>query len=199
VEVAERLREPLGRARSKPVFVECNCDRAPRTCGISRHPRRYDLHRRGIIGGPPIASTQDPAKGPRFYASGARAHFCSRRVAGLFGFDIAILDGPVGAASGLKLSYAGLTKGFTALCATDAPALRNAKDLPMLCVPSRAQSAEFPRADGPCGPDMRPKAYRWVAEMQQIAEFVGDAENGATIYEGRSPALSTNRVVILTV
>jgi hypothetical protein len=33
-------------------------------------------------------------------------------------------------------------------------------------------------------PDMRPKAYRWVAEMQQIAEFVGEAETGATIYEG---------------
>jgi hypothetical protein len=33
-------------------------------------------------------------------------------------------------------------------------------------------------------PDMRPKAYRWVAEMQQIAEFVGNPDEGATIYEG---------------
>jgi hypothetical protein len=31
---------------------------------------------------------------------------------------------------------------------------------------------------------MRPKAYRWVAEMRQIAEFVGAPEDGATIYEG---------------
>ena len=33
-------------------------------------------------------------------------------------------------------------------------------------------------------PAMRPKAYRWVAEMRQIAEFVGGPEDGATIYEG---------------
>ena len=70
----------------------------------------------GIIGGPPVAGTQDPAKGPRFYASGRDAYLLTRLAS--FGLDIAILDGPVGAASGLKLSYAGLTKGFTALCAT---------------------------------------------------------------------------------
>jgi hypothetical protein len=33
-------------------------------------------------------------------------------------------------------------------------------------------------------PDMWPKAYRWVAEMRQIAEFVGSPDEGATIYEG---------------
>ena len=34
-----------------------------------------------------------------------------------YGLDIAVLDGPVGAASGLKLAYAGMTKGFIALAA----------------------------------------------------------------------------------
>jgi hypothetical protein len=33
-------------------------------------------------------------------------------------------------------------------------------------------------------PDMFPKAYRWVAEMEQIAQFVGSDREGATIYEG---------------
>jgi L-threonate 2-dehydrogenase len=31
---------------------------------------------------------------------------------------------------------------------------------------------------------MFPKAYRWVAEMEQIAEFIGDPATGAAIYEG---------------
>jgi hypothetical protein len=31
---------------------------------------------------------------------------------------------------------------------------------------------------------MFPKAYRWVAEMEQIAEFIADPAAGATIYEG---------------
>ena len=116
VEVAERFRGPLGRAQSKPAFVECNAI-SPATCrrihGLLGATRFIDA---GIIGGPPAAGTRDPAKGPRFYASGPDAHLLTR-LAG-FGLDIAILDGPVGAASGLKLSYAGLTKGFTALCAT---------------------------------------------------------------------------------
>jgi Domain of unknown function (DUF1932) len=31
---------------------------------------------------------------------------------------------------------------------------------------------------------MFPKAYRWVAEMEQIARFISDPAAGATIYEG---------------
>jgi hypothetical protein len=69
----------------------------------------------GIIGGPPIVGSQDPATRPRFYASGPHAH----RLVALadYGLDIVTMDAPIGAASGLKLSYAGLTKGFTALAA----------------------------------------------------------------------------------
>jgi hypothetical protein len=33
-------------------------------------------------------------------------------------------------------------------------------------------------------PDMFPKAYRWVAEMEQIAEFIGDSREGTIIYDG---------------
>lgn len=33
-------------------------------------------------------------------------------------------------------------------------------------------------------PDMCPKAYRWVAEMQEIATFAGDDEATKAIYQG---------------
>ena len=182
VEVAERLRGPLSRSHLKPAFVECNAI-SPATCRRIRDildPTTFiDA---GIIGGPPVAGTQDPAKGPRFYASGADAHLL-RRLASL-GLDIALLDGPIGAASGLKLSYAGLTKGFTALCATMLGAAeREGLADALRSELARTQPSFLARIDRII-PDMRPKAYRWVAEMQQIAEFVGSPENGATIYEG---------------
>ena len=182
VEVAERFREPLGRARNKPVFVECNAI-SPATCRRIRDILdTATFIDAGIIGGPPVVGTQDPAKGPRFYASGADAHLLKRLAE--YGLDIAILDGPVGAASGLKLSYAGLTKGFTALCATMLGAAeREGLADALRSELARSQPSFLARMDRAV-PDMHPKAYRWVAEMQQIAEFVGDAENGATIYQG---------------
>jgi len=33
-------------------------------------------------------------------------------------------------------------------------------------------------------PAMFPKAHRWVAEMEQIAEFAGEDSKGASIYQG---------------
>jgi L-threonate 2-dehydrogenase len=45
-------------------------------------------------------------------------------------------------------------------------------------------------------PAMRPKAYRFVDETRQIAEFVGSPDDGATIYEGA--ALLYQRIARLT-
>jgi 3-hydroxyisobutyrate dehydrogenase-like beta-hydroxyacid dehydrogenase len=182
VEVAERLRAPLARAQSKPAFVECNAISPPTCRRIHKILEGITFIDVGIIGGPPVAGTQDPIKGPRFYASGADAHLLSRL--SHFGLDIAILDGPVGAASGVKLSYAGLTKGFTALCATMlAAAEREGLADALRAELARTQPGFLARIDRAI-PDMRPKAYRWVAEMQQIAEFVGAPGDGSTIYEG---------------
>ncbi|HWJ41751.1 MAG TPA: NAD(P)-binding domain-containing protein, partial [Candidatus Limnocylindrales bacterium] len=161
VEVAERFRGPLGRARTKPVFVECNAI-SPATCRRIRDLLDATTFiDAGIIGGPPIAGTQDPAKGPRFYASGADAHLLTRLTG--FDLDVAILDGPVGAASGLKLSYAGLTKGFTALCATMLGAAeREGLAEALRSELARSRPSFLARIDRAI-PDMRPKAYRWVA------------------------------------
>ena len=182
VEVAKRHRGPLGRAQVKPIYVECNAI-SPATCrrihGLLGPTSFIDA---GIIGGPPVAGTQDPAKGPRFYASGPDARLLTRLAR--FGLDIAILDGPVGAASGLKLSYAGLTKGFTALCATMLGAAeREGLDDALRAELARSQPIFLAWLDRAV-PAMRPKAYRWVAEMQQIAEFVGGPDDGAMIYDG---------------
>jgi|HubBroStandDraft_1064217.scaffolds.fasta_scaffold04750_3 putative dehydrogenase len=183
VEVAERLRGPVGHAEEPPVYVECNAI-SPATCRriCDLFDATTNFIDAGIIGGPPAAGTQDPTKGPRFYASGRDAYLLTRLAS--FGLDIAILDGPVGAASGLKLSYAGLTKGFTALCATMLGAAeREGLGEALRGELARSQPGFLARIERAL-PDMRPKAYRWVAEMQQIAEYVGRPDDGATIYEG---------------
>ena len=65
----------------------------------------------GIIGAPPKPNDA----GPRFYASGPQApRFASLRE---FGLDVRVLDGPMSAASAMKMSYAGITKGTQALAA----------------------------------------------------------------------------------
>jgi len=136
----------------------------------------------GIIGGPPLSGSQDPSAGPRFYASGPHAH----RLAALtrYGLDIVVMDAPIGAASGLKLAYAGLTKGFTALAAAIVTAAsRDGLAEALRIELGRSQPQFLDRIDR-LVPAMFPKAYRWVAEMEQIAEFIADPAAGATIYEG---------------
>ena len=128
------------------------------------------------------ASTQNPEKGPRFYASGASATELMRLAK--YGLDIAVLDAQVGAASALKLAYAGMTKGFTAI----ATAMLHAASREGLADALRAELArtqpQFLARLERSIPDMFPKAYRWVAEMEQIAEFIGDSREGAIIYDG---------------
>jgi hypothetical protein len=136
----------------------------------------------GIIGGPPLPGSQDPSAGPRFFTSGPHAH----RLAALtrYGLDIAVMDAPIGAASGLKLAYAGLTKGFTALAAAIVTAAsRDGLAEALRIELARTQPQFLDRIDR-FVPAMFPKAYRWVAEMEQIAEFIADPAAGATIYEG---------------
>ncbi len=121
----------------------------------------------GIVGGPPRTGYC-----PAFYASGEPA----ARLAplGQLGLDIRVMEGPIGAAAALKMSYAGITKGLTAigaammLAATRAgagPALQHELGLSqpaLLTWLSRQLPASYS------------KAYRWVAEMEEIADFGGD-------------------------
>ena len=180
--VAERFRAPLSRTGRKPVFVECNAI-APKT--VRRIEATLDetgcgFIDAGIIGGPP--PLDDLVKGPRFYASGPHAQMFASLAQ--YGLDIAVLEAPVGAASALKLAYAGMTKGFTALGAAmiGAAAREHLADA-LLAELARTQPDMLARLERFI-PAMFPKAYRWVAEMEQIADFAGEEGKGAAIYQG---------------
>ena len=181
MEVAQRFREPLIRSAIRPIFADCNAI-SPKTVRLiaqvleSTRCRFVDA---GIIGGPP--SDRD-ASGPRFYVSGPDAHELARL--GRHGLDIAPIDGPIGAASGLKLSYAGITKGLIAIgAAMVAGASRAGLSELLHAELMRTQPDLLGRLQRHL-PAMAPKAYRWVAEMEEIAEFLAATECGAPIYRG---------------
>jgi putative dehydrogenase len=182
LEVAERLRVPLRMAASPPPFADCNAIAPTTMRRIERLLEPLPVIDAGIIGGPPLPGSPDPSAGPRFYNSGPHAH----RLAALsrYGLDIVVMDAPIGTASGLKLAYAGLTKGFTALAtAIVTAASRDGLAEALRIELARSQPHFLDRIDR-LVPAMFPKAYRWVAEMEQIAAFIGDPTAGATIYEG---------------
>jgi L-threonate 2-dehydrogenase len=181
-EVAGRFRGPLSRTPRSPVFVECNAI-SPAT---ARHiegllaDTECGFVDAGIVGGPPPFN--DTSKGPRFYASGPHAH----RFAHLthYGLEVAVLNAGVGGASALKLAYAGLTKGFTALGAAMITAVtREGLADELRAELARTQPDMLVRLERFI-PSMFPKAYRWVAEMKQIAEYAGTESDGAGIYQG---------------
>jgi 3-hydroxyisobutyrate dehydrogenase-like beta-hydroxyacid dehydrogenase len=167
--LAQRLAPVLSAANKKPVYVECNAV-SPRTMleiadviGETGCP----FVGAGIIGPPPKPGT----KNTKIYASGPAAGLFAKL--NEYGLIVRVLEGPLTAASALKMSYAGITKGLTALGAA------------MMLAATRGGSAAALKAEltesrpdllgylSNQVPSMYSKAYRWVAELEEISEFVG--------------------------
>ncbi|MGO8917286.1 MAG: DUF1932 domain-containing protein [Stellaceae bacterium] len=176
VALAERLAPALAAAGKKPVYVDCNAVSPETAQGIAAilaraHCPFVDA---GIIGPPP-----SPTARTVFYASGAAAP--AARALGTLGLDWRELDAPVGAASALKMSYAGLTKGITALGSAIAlGAARGGTTEALIQELRESQPALLPYLARL--PTMFPKAYRWVAEMEEIADFLAGDVPAQQIY-----------------
>jgi L-threonate 2-dehydrogenase len=177
---AERFVPALTASNAKPVFVECNAINPKTVDRVAAviAPTSCPFVDAGIIGQPP----KPGEAGPRFYASGSAApRFAKLRD---YGLDVRVLDGEMSAASALKMSYAGITKGTQAIGAA------------MMLAASRAGSADALFAELSSSQKemfawfkrglalMPPKAYRWIAEMHEIAGFVGDDPAASELYEG---------------
>ena len=168
--LAQRLAPILADANHKPVYVECNAISPPTMLKVADaiKPTGCGFIGAAIIGPPPKPGSSNT----KIYAAGPFA----KDLAALndYGLIVRVLDGPLTAASALKMSYAGITKGFTALGAA------------MMLAATRGGSAEALKAElaesqsellgflGKSVPGMYAKAYRWVAEMDEIADFIGE-------------------------
>lgn len=178
---AAALAPLLAAAPKPPVYVDCNAV-SPETMGriatlLGGHGLR--VVDAGIIGGPP----REGYAGPVVYASGPEAAGLVALLGGR-GIDLRMVDGPIGAASALKMSYAGITKGLVAigsammLAATRAGAADALRA--ELAASQPALSAWFDRMV----PSMFDKAYRWAGEMQEIADFTREDDAARAIYGG---------------
>src|SRR5947208_1368825 len=98
--------------------------------------------------------------------------------------DQRLVDEAVGAASALKLSYAGITKGLVAIASAMILAADRAGAGPALKVELAASQPQLLARFAKTLPDMYPKAYRWVEEMHAISEFIGEEFPEALIYKG---------------
>jgi 3-hydroxyisobutyrate dehydrogenase-like beta-hydroxyacid dehydrogenase len=180
VALAQRFAPALTASNSKPVFVDCNAISPPTTERVAAiiAATGSPFVDAGIIGSPPKPGDA----GPRFYASGPHApRFATLKQ---YGLDVRVLGGPMSAASAVKMSYAGITKGTQALAAV------------MMLAATRAGSADALFAELQSSQPqmlawlkrglalMPPKAYRWIAEMHEIADFVGEDPAGHELYVG---------------
>jgi 3-hydroxyisobutyrate dehydrogenase-like beta-hydroxyacid dehydrogenase len=116
----------------------------------------------GIIGPPPSAPGRT-----RLYLSG----LAREKIVALFGsthVQAVALDGEIGAASALKMAYAAWTKGSTALiAAVRALAQSEGVDASLLEEWKLSQPRLLQESDAV--PGKARKAWRWVAEMEEIA------------------------------
>ncbi len=130
-----------------------------------------------IIGQPPKPGVETTV----FYAAGDDL----APLLGLrdYGLDIRPLEADVGAASALKMCYAGITKGLTCLGAAMILAATREGASDALMKELQRSQPELLALFRPRIPDMLPKAYRWSGEMEEIAAFVG-ADEAALIYQG---------------
>jgi 3-hydroxyisobutyrate dehydrogenase-like beta-hydroxyacid dehydrogenase len=188
--LAQRFVPALTASNAKPVYVDCNAIN-PKTVervAAAIAPTECAFVDAGIIGSPPApVPNPQPGQGkvagsPRFYASGpAAARFATLRD---YGLDVRVLDGALSAASALKMSYAGITKGTQAIGAAMMLAAARAGSADALFDELQASQKElFPWLKRSLA-QMPPKAYRWVAEMHEIAGFVGDDPTARELYEG---------------
>ena len=161
---ASMVAEALQKVDTTLAYADCNAI-APQTVrklGETITSAGGTFVDASIIGPPP----RTPGA-TRFYASGPKLDIFSEL--NNYGLDVRALGEEIGLASAIKMCYASLTKGLTALCTellTAASVLGVSEALTAEF--QLSQSALFERMEKGL-PGMPPKARRWIGEMEEIS------------------------------
>jgi 3-hydroxyisobutyrate dehydrogenase-like beta-hydroxyacid dehydrogenase len=177
--LAQHLAPALKALDRKPVYIDCNAV-SPQTAiriGEVVGPTGADFVDAGIIGGPPR-----PGYSPTIYASGPTAG--QTAVLRDWGIDWRVIDGPIGAASALKMSYAGITKGTTAIASAMLLGAARFGCAEALIAELTESQPEMLARFREGIPRMYDKAYRWVAEMEEISDFLEQNPPSRDIFAG---------------
>ena len=167
-------------AATPPLFLDCNAI-APTTTREMDVPflnNGLPFGDASIIGGPP----KGDGAGPRLYMSGPVADAAATLKA--HGIDTRLMSDTIGDASAIKMSYAGITKGFQALASAMANgAGRNGVLEPLIEELNFSQDAIYGWAARQL-PAMPGKAYRWDGEMREIARFLSPEKGSSQMLDG---------------
>lgn len=161
-----------------PIYVDCNALSPDTTLQVGRIVQDAGMGYvdASIIGLPPRPGR--PA--PRLYACGPWAEPFAALSA--YGLGIRVLPAALGAASALKMCYASITKGLIAVASSAIMAAERAGIADPLASELAGSQAALLRSLKFSIPDMLPKAYRWVGEMEEIAAFLGQDRPESDIY-----------------
>ena len=179
ISVAREAAAAMKRTGASPAYADCNAvspDTARELGGIieAAGGRFIDA---GIIGGPPGSGSP-----PRFYASGPHEAVIGELDGK--GIIVPLLGGDVGRASAIKMCYASLTKGVSALqTAALVAAYRLGLSSELESEMSSSQANVLAQMQSVIG--LPGKAFRWVGEMEEIAatfesvDVTGNFHHGA--------------------
>jgi 3-hydroxyisobutyrate dehydrogenase-like beta-hydroxyacid dehydrogenase len=132
----------------------------------------------GIIGFPPRPGPQ----ATRFWVSGEAAP--EAQVLAEHGLDVREAGPRIGQASTLKMCYAAMTKGLTAI-ATESFVTASAADLtPALLAELELSQAALLRWLEHMVTSSPPKAHRWIREMEEIAATFAETGLSPTMFAG---------------
>ncbi len=178
-DLCRQVADAIAATDANILFAECNAISPPLVRDLE--PVITDAGGRfvdvSIIGGPPR-----PGYSPHFYASGDHASQFERL--NDFGLRVLKLDGGTGQASGIKMCYAAMTKGTSALYSQ----LLMAAELmgltePLLAEFASGQQAVLQRMERGL-PTVPPRARRWVSEMEEIRDTFAGLGMTPYIFEG---------------
>lgn len=179
LKTARQVAEAVRNAGHPTVFVDCNAI-APATARAIDEVITATASRfidAGIIGPPP----RQPGK-TRFYASGPDVELFTELAH--YGLDVRPLGHEIGKASGIKMTYAALTKGTTALTTGLLVAAHRMGLYKALVEEFQLSQGERYRAMEGQLPQMTTKAHRWVSEMEEIARTFVDTGMTPKIHQG---------------
>ena len=172
-EAAQQVAEEVASCQFRGVFVDANAVSPRSVLGSAAliEAQGGEFVDGGIIGSPAQVDGDT-----RLYLSGARGPTVAALFRGSNRLTATVLDAPVGAASALKMCFAAWTKGSTALLlAVRAAAVSLDVEGPLLEQWESSHPELAERFAGIVKSTPR-KAWRFVAEMEQIAQSFEAAE-----------------------
>lgn len=176
---ATTVAQALRNTGEQVVYVDCNAI-APATTRevgniiIKAGSLYVDA---GIIGPPPTRPGIT-----RFYASGDSAEEFEKL--NRYGLDVHVIGTGIGQASGLKMTYAALTKGAAAISTELLVASWRMGLYEVLVELFREKQTERYTLMERGLPRMPTRARRWIGEMEEIAKTFGNLGLTSRIYQG---------------